>query len=256
MTILTSLRRAARGRTGGTSTASNSEWLHGQWRGHSLAGGWRFADDWDVPQTQALVLALVARAPLAEPAHLLGRMRAEQGIGIGETMGDIRALFTAASMTDDADTLQALAQGWAEGAERIPVESCTDPLTGLSTIEHFERCVVDLYDLPDKDPATYVLACIALHPDGGNQPLPWSELALLGLVAKKSFEGADVRLVLHKNTLHILMKPTEDNQRRARACWDSLDQLASAAWRPGSLQTEGLPAGTESVLGTIHSLRG
>ena len=113
--------------------------LLSSWKAISLANGWRFEDDWEVPETTRLTKAHAQGSSLAQPAHCLGYARAMQGIGITETIEDLAAFFAASGTHADAAIQQRLTEGWVTASNTIQADSCIDPLTDIPTYEHFTR---------------------------------------------------------------------------------------------------------------------
>src|SRR4029453_163641 len=92
-----------------------------RWQTTSYQNGWRFPADGFLPGARRVVTPLATRASVPPPtARSLGAARARNGVGIGETMTDFRALFLAADRNMDIEALQSLAEGWEEPAVSAP----------------------------------------------------------------------------------------------------------------------------------------
>src|SRR5690606_1807092 len=87
----------------GTATGRRPD-RHGQaglirhrWRAASLTCGWRFPDDWAVPEVDLVCAAVARRGGVddAAPALVaLAHARAAAGTGLEETLGDLAALHS------------------------------------------------------------------------------------------------------------------------------------------------------------------
>jgi hypothetical protein len=98
-----------------------------EWRNASLAGLWRYGDDWDCPEAWLLAAEVVRGTDgIPSAGAALGAARARQGIDIPEALGDLQTLFRAALNTPAPDLLtQALTEGWSEELGSSPWEWCS-----------------------------------------------------------------------------------------------------------------------------------
>jgi hypothetical protein len=77
----------------------------------------------------------------------LGRIRADDGASLAETMDDLATLYDVAGLGEPPyDAMRALALAWAEASlQFLHALSCEDPLTGLATLAHVRTRVAELY---------------------------------------------------------------------------------------------------------------
>ncbi|WP_343990258.1 hypothetical protein [Nocardioides dubius] len=85
---------------------------------------------------------------------MTGRALARDGISLSEALDGLRETAHLVLGADPHfDELRALSEAWSEATlSYLSQLSCTDPLTGLSTLAHLRTAVADLY----RDPATAV----------------------------------------------------------------------------------------------------
>ncbi|GAA2621663.1 hypothetical protein SMC26_33170 [Actinomadura fulvescens] len=163
--------------------------LRERWRSRSMEAGWSVPADWWSPAVEAVVTAARTGPGMAVACARLGRARGRAGIGIGETLDDLGALFAVLSWPDPPLSLvRCTAEGWVDsGLMELAAESCEDPLTGLMTLSYLRGRVSEIYRqaaaLGDAAgtavPDTHCLVVVDL-PDGSE---PWRRLAGAVVVA-------------------------------------------------------------------------
>jgi hypothetical protein len=233
--------------------------LLNRWKVTSLERCWRFEDDWAVPETAHLVTAHTHGLPLGEAARDLGFARALQGIGITETIEDLTAFFIASSRPahpgaqspSQAEVQQRLTEGWVAATETAPPISCTDPLTGLPTYEHFSRVLHDLYTSPGFNPDAFVIGRITLPPLPEGATLRWTILAELGTCCQDAFQDTGATLAYQRNAITILMPRSNENYTRMISCHASLTRIAYFPWNPTEITYEPLPAEPAGLLSIL-----
>ena len=67
--------------------------LRTAWRRQSLSAGWLAEDDWWTAAVDAVARAACRYGSLRQACTMLGRARAEAGVGITEAMTDVAALY-------------------------------------------------------------------------------------------------------------------------------------------------------------------
>lgn len=151
--------------------------LRASWRRASLASGWRFPADWDIPEVNAVCAAVLAarrtgRAADAEPAiSALAGARASSGTGLAETLRDLAALHAVLQrgvdelVAPEVDAMPArlvrlAALGWADVVQDTLTHSqLADPLTGLPTLSYLRTRLAELYRA---EAGTYKLVTVRL----------------------------------------------------------------------------------------------
>ena len=67
--------------------------LRTAWRRQSLSAGWLAEDDWWTAAVDAVARAACRDGSLRQACTMLGRARAQAGVGISEAMTDVAALY-------------------------------------------------------------------------------------------------------------------------------------------------------------------
>jgi hypothetical protein len=175
--------------------------LRDAWRRRSLATAWLAADDWHNEAIDAVAGAVLSRdgsavSDLTIACGKLGRSRAMAGVGIGETIEDLAALFAVLDGGNPpVNLVSSVAEGWAEeGLARHSQGCCEDPLTGLASLSYLRTRLAEVYREADQlgtSPAcTHRLVVVNLS----RRPDPWRRMAqaiLLGHDLKAAFPGGD-----------------------------------------------------------------
>ncbi|NYE96379.1 hypothetical protein FHU41_002629 [Psychromicrobium silvestre] len=200
-----------------------------RWRTESLQRGWRMPTDWHVPEVELIVELLTAEQPLTEAAYALGSARAFYGVGIAESLSDLRVVFDVAGLPIDPDSLQGLAQGWVEANESLAVPSCVDAGTGLSSISHFDSVVRDL-NLSDRAEGEQL--CLASIRVRGIDDVPsnWFLLAQLGELCMDYFE--ERTMVYRRHSIDFLLPDQASYRLLLGLCRSELAALGDGVLEP------------------------
>ncbi|MFI6388948.1 hypothetical protein ACIBHY_22850 [Nonomuraea sp. NPDC050547] len=121
--------------------------LRSRWRKRSLEAGWSLPEDWWTPAVEHAIKAVNRGHDLIRACAALGGARARAGVGIGEGMNDLAALFTALGLGEPPFTAaRSFAVGWTE-ASFAPVNGlcCEDPFTGLATVTYLRTRLAEVY---------------------------------------------------------------------------------------------------------------
>lgn len=159
--------------------------LREAWRARSLLAGWSLPEDWWAPAVEAVADAVCEGKGLAKACLRLGGARGRAGVGIGETLDDLGALFGVLRWPDPPLSLvRCTAEGWVDsGLVGMAAESCEDPLTGLVTLAYLRSRLAEIYragaaaGVPVAE--THCLVMVDLS-DGS---APWRRLARAVVVA-------------------------------------------------------------------------
>ena len=137
--------------------------LRARWRTVSLASGWRFPGDWDIPEVDRVCGAVLrasdnGRCADAESAIAdLAGARAHAGTGLAETFGDLAALHAVLHnpgeelVAPDVDSVPSrvvrlAAMGWSEvSLDAVAHAQVADSLTGLPTVPYLRTRLAELY---------------------------------------------------------------------------------------------------------------
>src|SRR4029453_7286084 len=208
-----------------------------KWQTTSYQNGWRFPADWFLPEVRTVVTSLATRASVPPPtARSLGAARARNGVGIGETMTDFRALFLAADRKRDIEALQSLAEGWAEAADSAPPISCTDVETGLATQAHFQRQIHELSVFGTACSHPYALAILSLPQPLESRVHRWTLLARLGETVQRQLHGTGATAMYKNSAVHVRFPLSANNLGQLMECRTAMESLGEGALRPARMQ--------------------
>lgn len=207
--------------------------LRARWRTASLASGWRFPNDWALPEVDTVCAAVVKHGGPEHALAGLGRARATAGAGLAETLTDLAALHAVleqAGCTDgfvspDVDStpsklLRVTAVAWADVAfDQFAGAEVTDPLTGLPTTAYLLTRLGELYRQAKRDgraaAEAHTLLVVAMD---FTAAAGWSRLSGMILAAdalKLVFDGGESLATLGPSTVAALVP--RDNGVAARA---------------------------------------
>jgi len=170
--------------------------LRAAWRRQSLSAGWLAEDDWWTAAVDAVARAACRDGSLRQACAMLGRARAQAGVGITEAMTDVAALYRV--LDADApplDVITSVAEGWADaGLARMSDAACEDPLTGLVSFAYLRTRLREVYrdarQQGTRPQATHRLVVVELP----RRPDPLRRISLVILVGhdlRAAFPGGD-----------------------------------------------------------------
>ncbi len=126
--------------------AISVEALLARWRETSVRDIWLRPDDWFTSANEAAVERLIDRQDVSPAAYRLGENRATAGVGIGETIDDLTALYRVVGIeAPPMPVLRALCDGWAEAMAAIQVGAGSDAESGLSSRDYLVRRLKEIY---------------------------------------------------------------------------------------------------------------
>ena len=170
--------------------------LRAAWRRQSLSAGWLAEDDWWTAAVDAVARAACRDGSLRQACAMLGRARAQAGVGITEAMTDVAALYRVLGAgTPPLDVITSLAEGWADaGLARMSDAACEDPLTGLVSFAYLRTRLREVYrdarQRGTRPQATHRLVVVELP----RRPDPFRRISLVILVGhdlRAAFPGGD-----------------------------------------------------------------
>lgn len=152
--------------------------LREAWRRESAGSGWSRPDDWWAPEVDALAEAVASTGPVAPvdaagwlPAcDRLGRARADAGVGLGEALDDLCALWRLLPAgAPPLPVVRAVAEAWADASLcHLATSTCEDPLTGLATAAYLRTRLAEVYREAERGavpvPASHALLVVAAEP--------------------------------------------------------------------------------------------
>jgi hypothetical protein len=196
--------------------------LRARWRQASLACGWPFPRDWAVPEVDTVCRDAVLGDELVPAVRALGRVRAEGGAGLAETLSDVAALHAVLEnpgevggiVAADPDAvpgwlLRASALGWADVMlAQLARGEVTDALTGLVTVSYLQTRLHEVYrecSVQGTAPGQQY-ALIGIRLDTGSAA-GWSGVAakvLLADVLRCVFDGGETICAVNTRTALVL----------------------------------------------------
>jgi hypothetical protein len=200
-----------------------AERLREEWRARSLRAGWSLPCDWWAPAVEAVADAVCAGNGLATACVRLGRARGRAGVGIGETLEDLGALFDVLRWPDPPlGLVRCAAEGWVDaGLMDLAGGSCEDPLTGLATVSYLRSRLAELYragEAAGSPPSgTHRLLMVGFPVDGAE---PWRRLARAIVVAhdlREFFKGGETLALLGRGRMAALVPYSPEPDLRMRA---------------------------------------
>ncbi|WP_265522728.1 hypothetical protein [Oerskovia flava] len=108
-----------------------------RWRTRSLADGWNLPEDWAVPAAALFAGAVVSGKELSTHARALGAARSHSGVGIGESLRDLAALFEERGEVIPTDVVIAFARGWEQAADLLEPAVARAGMSGLDHVDEF-----------------------------------------------------------------------------------------------------------------------
>jgi hypothetical protein len=188
-------RLAAAGRH--SRSRRNPTALREAWRQTTLAGGWAGPHDWDCAEVDAVCEAVAERGDLLGGVARLGRARADTGVGLGEALDDVAALYGVLNQkAAPAPVVRALAEAWAEvGLEPLRVATCEDPLTGLTSAAHLRTRLAEVYREAERGgESVHTTHALVVVPTGLDGVARWDGLLrrlALGECLRSVFSGGE-----------------------------------------------------------------
>ncbi|HEV7754215.1 MAG TPA: hypothetical protein VGO94_00010 [Mycobacteriales bacterium] len=167
------------------------------WRGAALVIGWARPQDWWCVEVDAVCEAVAGRRELLGMFSRLGRARAEAGVGLGETLDDVAALYAVlAERAAPAAVVRALAEAWVEvGFEPLRVGTCEDPLTGLTSAAHLRTRLAEVYREAEREGGSvHATHALVVVPTGLDGVARWDGLLrrlALGVCLRSVFSGGE-----------------------------------------------------------------
>ncbi|MDH2415333.1 hypothetical protein [Nocardioides sp. CER19] len=147
------------------------------------------------PRFEAAGVALAAGGPsILEACWVAGRDLADLGVPLDESIEELRSTTRLVRDRDPTyDEVRALSVAWGEATlAYLHGVSCSDPLTGLSSLAHLRERVADLYRGGRGDDRRHALVVTQAGAPAGLDPLASSRrLTLLGRAARTVFDGPE-----------------------------------------------------------------
>jgi hypothetical protein len=189
--------------------------LRDAWQRQSLVAGWLAEDDWWTAAVDAVAGAACRDGSLRPACTMLGRARAQAGVGIAEALTDLAALFRVLGQgTPPLEVITSLAEGWADdGLARMSDATCEDPLTGLVSLAYLRTRLREVYrDARQRGTCPQVTHRLVVV-DLPRRPDPWGRIALVILVGhdlRAAFPGGDTLSLSRPGPAIALVRVTDE----------------------------------------------
>jgi hypothetical protein len=219
--------------------------LRERWRLATLAAGWPFPGDWELPAVDAVCEAAAEGRDWTPALSLLGRARAASGAGLAETLQDLAALHAvlrhpgnARPAVDDPDTVptrlvRATAIGWADVTlAEVGMNQVIEPLTGLATAGYLRTRLGEIYrsaraeGRPVGDRHALVLVALDLRRVHG-----WTRLVPMLLAAeaiREVFDGGQTHAAVGPSVAAVLCRRDHRLPARIRLLRSLVGELLAA----------------------------
>ncbi|MHC6222662.1 hypothetical protein [Arthrobacter sp. MMS24-S77] len=234
----------------------NAMWsLLDLWRDQSLRDGWRYIQDWFAPEVEVMAFSVMNEVSSDGAARDLGASRSFHGVGIAETMTDLRSLFAAAGLPVDHSALQEIAVGWAEAREQNQPSSCTDVTTGLATTAHFERVLHDARRTAN-GACKFVLGTLLFPLMDQQLKGSWTLSVEVGRICAEEFTGQSATQVYRHDRVDFLIQGSMRNLADAVRCKKRLEALRNGVLGPCVLRYGPIPSTDAEAMSLMAQFRG
>lgn len=120
------------------------------WQERSRQTGWRRTSDWRCRAVHAVATSLVQGQSAEDAFRNLASRRAFQGVGIVESFNDVRSLEVVWHKPLPTHLFDGFLESWVEATSALTRGlACVDAVTGLASLQHFERRVLELTADPE-----------------------------------------------------------------------------------------------------------
>jgi hypothetical protein len=233
--------------------------LRTAWSQASIDGGWARPRDWWTSEVDAVAEALVADGDALEAVALLGRARADAGVGVRETLDDLCALYRVLPAgIPPLTALRALVEAWAdESVATVRAATCEDPISGLATTAYLRTRCAEVYREAERDGAApgdarvlLILDVAALAGATG-----WESLLFrlaLGDCLRSVFSGGETLASAGRSTVLGLVERDRRLPHRIRALRSRLGEVAGLSGV--RIWTEALPPTLPAAFELLESI--
>jgi len=247
---------------GGPPRASD---VRERWRIASLSEVWLRPGDWYHPAVDAVVEAIEEGRTPEAAAQRLGSARSAAGVGIGEAMDDLVCLYRAVASPPEPEVLRALALGWVQGREKLPVLSgVRDPATGMPTSDYLGERLRETYGAAQVAgtlvPQTYCLVVVDVAVDGLDAWQRMARSAAVGRTLDQIFGEGHPMAAMSDGVFAVLCKRGDTIAQVAQSLRRVVEKnaeilgLGESLRRPTRVWVEGLPATHDGALQLLHHL--
>lgn len=239
-----------------SETGIGPEALVELWRAKSQDSGWLRQSDWHCSATRAVAVTLSEGRDPGSAVRLLASRRAAQGVGIAESLSDFQALFEVFPHPDSRGLIVVFADSWVESTDLFSHRlTCSDPGSGLSNRQHFERRVHELRESPATREIPYVLALYRHLRIDHDERTSFMMAADMGRACKDSIPEAVA--TYRGNRMALLVERELLPSRRFDALGSDLERVLESHGVPGQslhLDIEPVPVDARALQRLLGSL--
>jgi hypothetical protein len=176
--------------------------LEEAWRDASQRSAWLRPGDWHVPEIDAVVEFVVTGGEPFRSLESLGRARADGGVGLAETLADVRCLLEVSGADLDVwRVVEAVGRGWQDGAyTSADPAGMLDPTTNMATLAYLGVRLREVYARAEADDShASQTHCLLVAETAVLCTDPWLRLergALLGSVLGDVFASGETLISL------------------------------------------------------------
>lgn len=240
--------------------------LREQWRARTVEQVWLRPGDWYHPAVDAFTEALSSGACTTAAAARLGEVRGAAGVGIAETLDDMRLVYDILGREPGMDVVRALCEGWAGAVEALPVQvSCIDPESGLPTLEYLGVRLAETYGAARRyGHEAHVSHCLVLVDVATEDLPPWRRMArsaAMGRALSSALPTGHPMAALGGGAFAVLIPRDGDLGEAVRRMRDQVNdhaarlQIADLLRQPPRIWIEPLPETHDQSVDLLHQLR-
>ena len=186
-----------------------------------------------------------------EACWVAGRDLADAGVSLGESIEGLRSTTRLVRRRDPSfEEMRALSIAWSESTlGYLHGLSCSDPLTGLSTLAHLRERIADLYRDARADARSHALVVTQVGSPPGLDKLASSRrLTLLGHAARTVFDGPEAIGQVGPSRVVVVAARDEALAPRVSLLRRMVEDRADRVW------IEGLPHTDASAVQLLDEL--
>jgi len=204
------------------------------------------------PRFEAVGEALALGAPsILETCWAAGRDLADAGVSLGESVEGLRSTTQYVRRRDPSfEEMHALSVAWSEATlGYLHGLSCSDPLTGLSTMAHLRERIADLYRDSRDDARRHALVVTQVGSPAGLDKMASSRrLTLLGHAARSVFHGSEAIGLVGQSRVVVVAARDDGLAPRVSLLRRMVEERADRVW------IEGLPGTDASAVNLLDEL--
>lgn len=203
------------------------------WQERSRQTGWRRASDWRCRAVHAVATSLVQGRSAEDAFRNLASRRAFQGVGIVESFNDARSLEVVWHKPLPAGLFDGFLESWVEATNSLSRGlACVDTVTGLASLQHFERRVLELPENPGTPHAHPRIAVYTHAVHDLEDPVAFMLSADMGQACDEHMPGTVA--TYQRNQMTLLLNTHNSAGQRLEQFGDVLRRILTKHGIPGN----------------------